>query len=175
MVRTLSDFGPRHHHAVLIFSSARRHGLRRRGTEGGPRLRRTASNADGGQAEIRLYSPNRTTRIRRRRTGRPRELKNDVYTNTNCENDSSIRPTICRVLARPRMPPAFHLLPRLPNPARPAAEYDARAFGHRGLTVLRKPLTKPQLQNFSRTQEAHPLWVHKMYYLLSLVRRVDIH
>ena len=29
------------------------------------------------------------------------------------------------------MPPAFHLLPRLPNPARPAAEYDARAFGHR--------------------------------------------
>ena len=41
------------------------------------------------------------------------------------------RPTICRVLARPRMLPAFHLLPRLPNPARPAAEYDARAFGHR--------------------------------------------
>ena len=38
---------------------------------------------------------------------------------------------ICRVLARPRMLPAFHLLPRLPNPARPAAEYDARAFGHR--------------------------------------------
>ena len=36
MVRTLSDVGPRHHHAVLIFSSARRHGLRRRGTEGGP-------------------------------------------------------------------------------------------------------------------------------------------
>lgn len=112
-------------------------------------------------AEIRLYSPNRTTRIRRWRTGRPRELKNDVYTNTNCENDSSIRPTMCRVLARPRMLPAFHLLPRLPNPARPAAEYDARAFGHM-LTVRRKPLTKPQLQNFSRTQEVHPLWVREI-------------
>ena len=79
----------------------------------------------------KVVQPEPNDTIRRRRTGRPRELKNDVYTNTNCENDSSIRPTICRVLARPRMLPAFHLLPRLPNPARPAAEYDARAFGHR--------------------------------------------
>ena len=59
------------------------------------------------------------------------------------------------------MLPAFQLLPRLPNPARPAAEYDARAFGHM-LTVRRKPLTKPQLQNFSRTQEVHPLWVREI-------------
>ena len=71
---------------------------------------------------------------------------------------------MCRVLARPRMLPAFHLLPRLPNPARPAAEYDARAFDGSGigLTVRRKPLTKPQLQNFSRTQEVHPLWVREI-------------
>jgi hypothetical protein len=31
-----------------------------------------------------------------------------------------------------------------------------------GLTVRRKPLTKPQLQNFSRTQEVHPLWVREI-------------
>ena len=111
-------------------------------------------------AEIRLYSPNRTTRIRRRRTGRPRELKNDVYTNTNCENDSSIRLTICRVLARPRMLPAFHLLP-LTQLALPQNMTPARSGI--GLTVRRKPLTKPQLQqNFSRTQEVHPLWVREI-------------
>ena len=59
------------------------------------------------------------------------------------------------------MLPAFHLLPRLPNPARPAAEYDARAFGHR-LNCTAQALTKPQLQNFSRTQEVHPLWVREI-------------
>ena len=118
-------------------------------------------------AEIRLYSPNRTTRIRRRRTGRPRELKNDVYTNTNCENDSSIRPTICRVIARPSMPPAFHLLPRLLSPVRPVAEKDARAFGHRLNCTAQAP-DKPQLQNFSRTQEVHPLWVREIVWSRTL-------
>ena len=120
-----------------------------------PTGRPPGNENEAGEAKEREPQP----RIRRRRTGRPRELKNDVYTNTNCENDSSIRPTICRVLARPRMLPAFHLLP-LTQLALPQDMTPARSGI--GLTVRRKPLTKPQFQNFSRTQEVHPLWVREI-------------
>ena len=116
----------------------------------------------------KVVQPEPNDTIRRRRTGRPRELKNDVYTNTNCENDSSIRPTICRVLARPRMLPAFHLLP-LTQLALPQNMTPARSGIGLSCTDAATPLTNLSIKihflgslHFSRTQEVHPLWVREI-------------